>query len=206
MRIKLIKTLAFYLFAFSLTGITAAKNLPPHLSPSKPKQKIQSSKGNKETAVIPKPDSLKLDSLAMVTNSTNTDLNPSFIEEGKNIPDIQFVNMDGDTLKLSSFHGKKVLVQFWSTHCEACLDAMKEMKEFYQAFSAKNWQVISLTSDVDLPEVQQAVMKYHMDWMVGMAGPDLKKYYETRRLPVNFKINPEGVLEQKNVSLTRRGF
>ena len=45
-----------------------------------------------------------------------------------------------------------------------------------------------------------------MDWMVGMAGPEARGYYATRPLPLNVKINADGVLEKKGVSLGKRAF
>jgi thiol-disulfide isomerase/thioredoxin len=126
--------------------------------------------------------------------------------EGSKAPDIRFVNLDGDTMSLSDFKGKKIMIQFWSTLCKLCLDDIADVREFQKSFGAKNWQIISLTTDNDLAQVQQASLKYHMDWMVGMAGPEARGYYATRPLPMNVKIDADGVLEKKGVSLGRRTF
>jgi thiol-disulfide isomerase/thioredoxin len=126
--------------------------------------------------------------------------------EGRAAPDIRFVNLDGDTLRLSDFKGKKVMVHFWSTLCKPCLDEISGVREFHRAFGSKNWQIISLTTETDLGEVQQAALKHHMDWMVGMAGPEARRYYATRPLPLNVKINEQGVLEKKDLVLGKRSF
>jgi thiol-disulfide isomerase/thioredoxin len=126
--------------------------------------------------------------------------------EGRKAPDIRFVNLDGDTLRLSDFQGKKVLVHFWSTLCKPCLEDLSGLREFHKAFAAKNWQIISLTTDTDLGDVQQAALKHHMDWMVGMAGPEARRYYATRPLPLNVKINEQGILEKKDLVLGKRSF
>ncbi|MDB5105550.1 MAG: putative Thiol-disulfide oxidoreductase ResA [Fibrobacteres bacterium] len=126
--------------------------------------------------------------------------------EGRKAPDLRFINLDGDTVRLSDFKGKKVLVHFWSTLCKPCLEDMSGIREFHKVFGAKNWQIISLTTDTDLGEVQQAALKYHMDWMVGMAGPDARRYYSTRPLPVSVKINEQGILEKKDLVLGKRAF
>ena len=126
--------------------------------------------------------------------------------EGRKAPDLRFVNMDGDTLRLSDFRGKKVLVQFWSTLCKPCLENLNGIREFYKGFGGKNWQIISLTAETDLPQVQQAVLKYHMDWMVGMAGPEARRYYASRPLPLTIKINEQGILEKRDMTLGHRAF
>ncbi len=126
--------------------------------------------------------------------------------EGRKAPDVRFVNMDGDTMRISDFRGKKVLVHFWSTLCKPCLDNLNGLRDFYKGFAGKNWQIISLTTETDLGAVQQAVLKHHMDWMVGMAGPEARRYYSNRPLPVNVKINEQGVIENKNLTLGGRAF
>jgi thiol-disulfide isomerase/thioredoxin len=126
--------------------------------------------------------------------------------EGRKAPDIRFVNLDGDTLRLSSFKGKKVMVHFWSTLCKPCLEDLSGIREFYKGFANKNWVILSLTTDTDLVSVQQAALKYRMEWMVGMAGPEARRFYATRPLPLNVKINADGILEKKDVVLGKRAF
>ena len=109
--------------------------------------------------------------------------------------------MDGDTVKLSDLRGKKVLLHFWSTLCKPCLDNLEGVRGFWKSFGGKNWQVVSLTTETDLPSVQQAVLKRHMDWMVGMAGPEARRFYANHPLPVIVKINEQGLVENKNLEL-----
>jgi thiol-disulfide isomerase/thioredoxin len=126
--------------------------------------------------------------------------------EGNPAPDLRFINMDGDTMSLSDFRGKKVLLNFWSVLCKPCLEQIPSLTQFYTQFGSKNWQVISLTTDKELDLVQQAVMKYHMDWMVGMVGPEAHGYYSNHPLPLNVKIDAKGVVEKREVPLGKRGF
>ncbi|MBW8888775.1 MAG: TlpA family protein disulfide reductase [Fibrobacteres bacterium] len=121
--------------------------------------------------------------------------------EGRPAPDLRFVNMDGDTVRLSDLRGKKVLLHFWSTLCKPCYDNLEGVRGFWKSFGGKNWQVISITTESDLPSVQQAVLKHHMDWMVGMAGPEARRFYANHPLPMLVKINEKGVVENKNLEL-----
>jgi thiol-disulfide isomerase/thioredoxin len=121
--------------------------------------------------------------------------------EGRHAPDLRFVNLDGDTMSLSDFHGKKVLLNFWSVLCKPCLDQFPSIAQFNAQFASKNWQVISLTTDRELDLVQQAAMKYHVNWMIGMVGPEARGYYNNRPLPLNVKIDAQGILEKKDVPL-----
>jgi hypothetical protein len=126
--------------------------------------------------------------------------------EGRKAPDLKFINMDGDTVRLSDFKGKKVLVHFFSTLCKPCLENLNGLRSFHKGFGGKNWQVISLTTETELGPVQQAVLKHKMDWMVGMAGPEARRYYANRSLPVQVKINEQGMVENRNLTLGARSF
>jgi hypothetical protein len=130
----------------------------------------------------------------------------SRIAEGRPAPELRFVNMDGDTVRLADLKGKKVLLHFWSTLCKPCLDQMEAVRSFWKAFGSRNWEVVSLTAETDLPAVQQAVLKHHMDWTVGMAGPEARRFYANRPLPVAVKIDARGVVEKRDMPLGARSF
>lgn len=126
--------------------------------------------------------------------------------EGKPAPDFRFINMDGDTVKLSDFRGAKVLLQFWSTLCKPCLEQFPHLRTFNQQFKSKNWEVISVTTDKELDLVQQATLNHKLDWTVGMAGPEARGYYGGSSLPILFKIDAKGVIEKKGFPLGNRAF
>lgn len=126
--------------------------------------------------------------------------------EGRPAPDFRFVNLDGDTVRLSDFHGRKVLLHFWSVLCKPCLDQLPDLRAFHARFKEKNWQVVSVTTDKELDLVQQASLKHHMDWMVGMAGPEARGYYLNHPLPLILKIDPRGVVEKRGMSVGKRAF
>lgn len=126
--------------------------------------------------------------------------------EGRPAPDFRFVNMDGDTVKLSDFRGAKVLLQFWSTLCLPCLEQFPHLHTFNGQFKSKNWEVISVTTDRELDLVQQATLKHKLDWTVGMAGPEARGYYGGHPLPMLIKIDAKGVIEKKGFPLGTRTF
>lgn len=126
--------------------------------------------------------------------------------EGRPAPDFRFVNMDGDTVKLSDFRGQKVLLHFWSVLCKPCLDQFPSLHDFNKQFQAKNWRILSITTDKELDLVQQATLKYNLEWTVGMAGPEARGYYGSHPLPLVLKIDTKGVIEKKGVPMGNRSF
>ncbi len=55
--------------------------------------------------------------------------------------------LDGEAFKLSSLHGKVVLVVFWSSTSPACIEEMKNVKGQYQKYHDKGFEVVGINVD-----------------------------------------------------------
>lgn len=53
-------------------------------------------------------------------------------KEKTKAPDFSVLNMDGNTVKLSDFLGKPVVLNFWASWCPPCKGEMPEFNEVYQ--------------------------------------------------------------------------
>ena len=82
---------------------------------------------------------------------------------------LSFETPDGKMLPMSSFHGKRLLVNFWATWCPPCVEELPLLDYFYQENKDKNWQMVGLA--VDQPGAVQAWLKTRpLNFPVGMAG------------------------------------
>ena len=73
---------------------------------------------------------------------------------------LEFLDKDGQSLKLSAFHGRVVLINFWATWCAPCLAEMPSLNRLQIALggedlAAADFQVITIatgrnaTEDID---------------------------------------------------------
>jgi peroxiredoxin len=58
-------------------------------------------------------------------------------------------NPDGQSVTLSQFRGKVVLLNFWKTNCVACDVELAWFNEFQQTYSERDFVVLSVALDKD---------------------------------------------------------
>ena len=82
---------------------------------------------------------------------------------------LSFETPDGNSLAMSSFRGKLLLVNFWATWCPPCVEELPLLDFFYQENKDKNVQIVGLA--VDQPSAVRAWLKTRpLNFPVGMAG------------------------------------
>lgn len=74
-------------------------------------------------------------------------------EEPRPAPEGQFVDANGDTVSLSDFRGKLVLLNFWATWCGPCVRELPDLDRLQAELGGAGFQVIALSSDRKGPEV-----------------------------------------------------
>lgn len=62
-------------------------------------------------------------------------------------PQIDGKTIDGAPFKLSSLKGKVVLVMYWSTGCAVCRDKMPELRNNYEGWMGKPFELVAISTD-----------------------------------------------------------
>jgi len=121
-------------------------------------------------------------------------------------PDFEQTDTSGKVIKLSSFKGKYVLVDFWATWCVPCRLEIPKLIKAKQLLASDNFEIISVSLD-DKPSRQKwldAIKNEKMDW-VNLSSLDGFKNvvalkYHIRFIPSSFLIDPNGKILAKNIS------
>jgi peroxiredoxin len=64
-----------------------------------------------------------------------------------NAPDFTLPTLDGKNVSLSDFTGKVILIDFWSTTCNPCLEEMPHLVEIYEKYKAKGFVILAVAGD-----------------------------------------------------------
>jgi peroxiredoxin len=119
---------------------------------------------------------------------------------GKEAPDFSMPDVNGKEVKLSSFRGKYVLVDFWASWCRPCREENPNVVSAYQQFKAKNFTVLGVS--LDRPDGKEqwinAIKADKLDWT---HISDLKFWdskviplYHFEGIPFNVLVDPKGIV------------
>jgi len=117
---------------------------------------------------------------------------------GQPAPEIVLPDPNGKEVKLSSFRGKYVLVDFWASWCRPCRAENPNVVKVWQKFRDKNFTILGVSLDQpgQKDEWMKAVMQDKLTWT---HVSDLKFWnsvvvplYKIEGIPYNVLVDPDG--------------
>lgn len=106
-----------------------------------------------------------------------------------------YLSLSSETLSLSDYSGKIVIVDFWATWCPPCRKGIPEFVELKSEFADKNVEVIGISLDDKKiqAEVEKFIVDYKINYPVVWGNESVKyKYGGVRSIPTTFVIDTEG--------------
>lgn len=125
------------------------------------------------------------------------------------MPDILVWDTDLQAKKLSECvkKGRYTLVELWASWCGPCRADIPHLKETYQRYHDKGFDIVSISIDDDTAKWQKAVSEEQMPWLQA-CGAEGKSYdkkcmkaYGVSGVPSGFLVGPDG----KIVHMSARG-
>lgn len=89
--------------------------------------------------------------------------------------DIKFVALDGRQVDLSQMKGKVVLIDFWATWCVPCVGEIPRVKNAYENYHAKGFEVVGISFDGIQQSLQRFVEQKKLLWPQYFDGEDFFK-------------------------------
>ncbi|MBA4538575.1 TlpA family protein disulfide reductase [Bacillus aquiflavi] len=118
------------------------------------------------------------------------------IQIGDKAPDFELKTLTGETVKLSDYKGKKVILNFWATWCPPCRAEMPDMQKFYEKMGTD--EVILAVNLDPGADVQGFMTEMGATFPVLLDEEEsVMKTYKILSIPTTFFIDSEGVIRQK---------
>ena len=137
---------------------------------------------------------------SMITVGCSANWNPVRIPEIDNpAPAFQLDDLDGQSVSLSGFRGRPVLVNFWATWCPPCRSEMPVLQEIS---TGKKWAEEGLVVlAIDIGESPSTARDYVREngltfpVLLDVAQDVFLRYY-ARAIPTTFFIDGEGIIRE----------
>lgn len=109
-------------------------------------------------------------------------------------PDFTLKDLDGNTVKLSDYRGKIVILNFWAVWCKYCKLEMPDLNELDKELKKGDDAVILA---VDVQESADTVEKYLTSNNIGLKAlldedGSVAQSYGVSGYPTTFAVNPDG--------------
>jgi peroxiredoxin len=115
----------------------------------------------------------------------------------KPAPDFQLETLRGQSVSLSEFRGKKIVVSFWASWCGPCRMELPELQAFYEKYhpQEKNFEVLAISTDEKLREAQKYVDEAKLTFPVLWdADGKAQDGYKVEGIPMLFVIDENGTI------------
>lgn len=127
----------------------------------------------------------------------------SQILEGNPAPDFTLSTLKGETVKLSDFKGKKVILNFWATWCPPCKAEMPHMQNFYEQQKDNGIEIIAVNL-TNLDKGKAAIETFTKDNHLSFKIPldengTIGMQYQAFTIPTSYIIDSTGVITKKIV-------
>ncbi|HXR07761.1 MAG TPA: TlpA disulfide reductase family protein [Candidatus Acidoferrum sp.] len=115
---------------------------------------------------------------------------------------LKYAASDGREVDLDKMRGKVVLVDFWATWCQPCVEMMPEVKEAYGQFHSNGFEIAGINLDQEKESFTNFVAEQKMEWPQFFDG----KYWDTKYavefdvkdIPAMWLVDKKGVLRYIN--------
>lgn len=130
---------------------------------------------------------------------------PTCPEMGGQAPNFTLKTPDGESLSLSDFRGRPVMINFWSTRCGPCVIEMPHIQAVYDKRSNQGLVVLAINISDSAATAKQFVTDQGFTFTV-LLDPGMKvfqKYCLPQAIPITLLINAEGTLKAGKVGAFR---
>ncbi|GAA0444048.1 thiol-disulfide oxidoreductase ResA [Lentibacillus halophilus] len=131
---------------------------------------------------------------ALVSNLTK---DTTDVSVGSQAPDFKLEqinkNNELDTVRLSDYEGKGVMLNFWGTWCPPCKKEMPYMESLYPEYKKKGVEIIAVNLDRTTFVVDKFINEYDLTFPVPHdSNKEVRNAYQVEPLPTTFFIDPDG--------------
>ncbi|MGM0523647.1 MAG: peroxiredoxin family protein [Bacillota bacterium] len=115
---------------------------------------------------------------------------------GNLAPDFMLSSTTGETVSLSDYRGKRVMVNFWGTWCPPCRAEMPDMEKFYQENDVEILAVNLTPTESNVSDVTDFIDEFGLSFQV-LLDEELavSSQYGIQPVPTSFMVDSNGIVQ-----------
>jgi len=123
---------------------------------------------------------------------------PPVLKIGEVAPDFVFQSLLGENkseLKLSSFKGKVIYLDFWASWCTPCLISMPLLNQIRGDLANESFEVIAVNLDDNIEKAKTFLLNSPVDYpAVVTKNKHIYELYKLNGLPTSYLIDRQGIV------------
>jgi peroxiredoxin len=121
--------------------------------------------------------------------------------EGQRAPDFTLQDLAGNSLSLSDFEGKVVMLNFWSAACPPCREEMPAMQRVYEDLKGEGFEIMAVNVN-DLPAMAERFLSDNgYTFTVVKDDGVVSRTYAVQYIPKTLIIDRKGTIRFVHVGL-----
>ena len=128
------------------------------------------------------------------TEAIQAELNRlSTLQPGQPAPDFTLHDPDGQSVSLSQFKGKVVLLDFWASWCSPCIADLGTLRKIKEQVAAQPVVFLNVSLDANAEAWKQAIAKHEIKG-VHVRSNQVAQSYNVSGIPRYYLVNPQGLI------------
>jgi len=131
-------------------------------------------------------------------------LRPDYAARNRLAPDFELPSIKGPKVRLSSYRGKVVILNFWTKTCRPCLEEMPSIADLAKALKAHpNVALVTVTTDDDAQDARDTLKSVlgggepPFEVLVDSEASVVREKYGTKLFPETWFIDQQGVIRAR---------
>jgi glutathione peroxidase-family protein len=127
-----------------------------------------------------------------------------------NVLNAELKTINGNSIKLSDYSGKVLIVNLWATWCGPCRSEIPELVKLYKEFQPQGLEIVGLSTedpDASKDTVRDFVRTFEMSYAVGWSPQDVSVSLMrgNGNIPQSFLVARDGRILKRFIGFSREG-
>lgn len=118
------------------------------------------------------------------------------LSKGQIAPDFELKTMEGETVHLSDYRGKRVIVNFWATWCPPCRAEIPDLQKLYDKKDIVILAINLTSTEKSVEKVAKFVKEFEMTFPVLKdVNSEVSTTYQVQAYPTSYMIDSNGRIQ-----------